>query len=58
MTLSTLTRPQGANRALIDGDVSSPDAPLEFVNEPVLVKGFRKLGVHPRKMLERNYADV
>ena len=23
-----------------------------------LVKGFRKLGVHPRKMLERNYADV
>ncbi len=43
MTLSTLTRPQGANRALIDGDVSSPDAPLEFVNEPVLVKGFRKM---------------
>ena len=23
-----------------------------------LVRGFRKLGVHPRKMLERNYADV
>lgn len=43
MTLSTLTRPQGANRALIDGEVSSPDAPLVFVDEPVLVNGFRKM---------------
>lgn len=43
MTLSTLTRPQGANRALIDGVVSSPEAPLAFVDEPVLVNGFRKM---------------
>lgn len=43
MTLSTLTRPQGANRALIDGVVSSPEAPLVFVDEPVLVNGFRKM---------------
>lgn len=43
MTLSTLTRLQGATRALIDGDVSSPEAPLVFVDEPVLVNGFRKM---------------
>jgi 4,5-dihydroxyphthalate decarboxylase len=43
MTLSTLTRPQGATRALIDGLVSSPEAPLAFVDEPVLVNGFRKM---------------
>lgn len=43
MTLSTLTRPQGANRALIDGAVSSPEVPLVFVDEPVLVNGFRKM---------------
>lgn len=43
MSLSILTRPQGANRALIDGDISSPDVPLVFVDEPVLVKGFRKM---------------
>ena len=43
MTLSTLTRPQGANRALIDGSTSSPEAPLVFVDEPVLVNGFRKM---------------
>jgi 4,5-dihydroxyphthalate decarboxylase len=43
MTLSTLTRPQGANLALIDGTVSSPEVPLVFVDEPVLVNGFRKM---------------
>jgi 4,5-dihydroxyphthalate decarboxylase len=43
MTLSILTRLQGANRALIDGSVSSPEAPLVFVEEPVLVNGFRKM---------------
>lgn len=43
MTLSTLTRAQGANRALIEGVVSSPEAPLAFVDEPVLVNGFRKM---------------
>ena len=43
MTLSTLTRLQGANRALIDGATSSPEVPLVFVDEPVLVNGFRKM---------------
>lgn len=43
MRLSTLTRPQGANRALIDGEVAVEGASLDFVDEPVLVKGFRKM---------------
>lgn len=43
MHLSTLTRPQGANRALIEGEVSSSGLSFDFVDEPVLVKGFRKM---------------
>ncbi|CAH0148614.1 hypothetical protein [Microbacterium sp. Bi121] len=43
MRLSTLTRPQGANRALIDGEVAVDGASLDFADEPVLVKGFRKM---------------
>ncbi|HEY0889085.1 MAG TPA: hypothetical protein VGE38_05675 [Nocardioides sp.] len=41
--LSTLTRAQGANRALIDGDVTPSGYSLTFAEEPVLVKGFRKM---------------
>ncbi|WP_298045640.1 hypothetical protein [uncultured Citricoccus sp.] len=43
MRLSTLTRPQGANRALIDHEVCVPAVDFDFVDEPVLVKGFRKM---------------
>lgn len=43
MALSILTRLQGANRALIDGSISLPGVPLVFVEEPVLVEGFRKM---------------
>lgn len=43
MHLSVLTRPQGANRALIEGEVSSSGLRFDFVDEPVLVKGFRKM---------------
>lgn len=43
MALSVLTRIQGANRALKDGSMSSPEVPLMFVDEPVLVNGFRKM---------------
>ena len=41
--LLTLTRPQGANRALIDGEVWPSGYSLAFADEPVLVKGFRKM---------------
>jgi 4,5-dihydroxyphthalate decarboxylase len=41
--LSTLTRAQGANRALIDGEVTPAGYQLVFADEPVLVKGFRKM---------------
>lgn len=41
--LYTLTRPQGANRALIDGSVAPAGHTLRFADEPVLVKGFRKM---------------
>ena len=41
--LSILTRPQGANRALLDGEVTVPGYELSFVDEPVLVRGFRKM---------------
>ncbi|MDO8382008.1 MAG: hypothetical protein Q7T17_03390 [Microbacterium sp.] len=54
MTLSTLTRLQGANRALIEGAVSSHDVPLAFVDEPVLVKGFRKMV----RNLELEFAEM
>jgi 4,5-dihydroxyphthalate decarboxylase len=43
LELSTLTRAQGANRALIDGDVRPSGCSLMFADEPVLVKGFRKM---------------
>lgn len=43
MRLSTLTRAQGANRALIDGSVTVDGFSLDFVDEPVLVKGFRRM---------------
>jgi len=41
--LLTLTRAQGANRALIDGEVAPAGYRLSFADEPVLVKGFRKM---------------
>jgi len=41
--LSTLTRAQGANQALIDGSVHVDGYELVFADEPVLVKGFRKM---------------
>jgi 4,5-dihydroxyphthalate decarboxylase len=41
--LLTLTRAQGANRALIDGSVTPAGYELLFADEPVLVKGFRKM---------------
>lgn len=43
MELSTLTRAQGANRALIGGEVRPSGYELAFADEPVLVKGFRKM---------------
>jgi 4,5-dihydroxyphthalate decarboxylase len=36
-------RSQGANRALLDGEVLSPGLSLAFADEPVLVRGFRKM---------------
>ncbi|MGJ9372537.1 hypothetical protein [Nesterenkonia sp. CF4.4] len=42
MNLSVLMRPQGANRALIE-EGSSCGLGFDFVDEPVLVKGFRKM---------------
>jgi 4,5-dihydroxyphthalate decarboxylase len=41
--LYTLTRPQGANQALIDRAVAPEGWTLRFADEPVLVKGFRKM---------------
>ncbi|WP_265291746.1 ABC transporter substrate-binding protein [Streptomyces sp. SHP 1-2] len=41
--LLTLTRPQGANRALLDGTVTPAGHTLRFADEPVLVKGFRRM---------------
>ena len=41
--LLTLTRAQGANRALVDGEVTPSGYSLTFADEPVLVKGFRKM---------------
>lgn len=41
--LLTLTRAQGANQALFDGTVTPPGHSLSFADEPVLVKGFRKM---------------
>ena len=41
--LFTLTRAQGANQALIDHTVAPEGWTLRFADEPVLVKGFRKM---------------
>lgn len=41
--LKTLTRPQGANQALISHEVAPDGWTLSFADEPVLVKGFRKM---------------
>ncbi|SFB86575.1 4,5-dihydroxyphthalate decarboxylase [Nocardioides terrae] len=41
--LLTLTRAQGANRALINREVAPAGYRLSFADEPVLVKGFRKM---------------
>lgn len=41
--LVTLTRRQGANRALVDGDLRPDGYDLVFADEPVLVRGFRKM---------------
>ena len=41
--LFTLTRAQGANQALIDHAVAPEGWTLRFADEPVLVKGFRKM---------------
>lgn len=43
LELLTLTRAQGANRALLDGEVWPSGCSLTFADEPVLVKGFRKM---------------
>lgn len=43
MRLSTLTRQQGANLALRDGSVTVDGFDLNFVDEPVLVNGFRRM---------------
>jgi 4,5-dihydroxyphthalate decarboxylase len=41
--LLTLTRRSGANRAVVDGEVVPAGYPLTFADEPVLVKGFRRM---------------
>jgi ABC-type nitrate/sulfonate/bicarbonate transport system substrate-binding protein len=41
--LTTLTRTQGANRALKDGTVAPAGFSLKFEEIPVLVKGFRRM---------------
>jgi 4,5-dihydroxyphthalate decarboxylase len=41
--LLTLTRASGANRAVVDGEVVPAGHPLVFADEPVLVRGFRKM---------------
>lgn len=41
--LFTLTRPQGANRLLVDHEVAPEGWTMRFADEPVLVKGFRKM---------------
>jgi 4,5-dihydroxyphthalate decarboxylase len=41
--LLTLTRAQGANRALLEGEIAPAGFSLSFADEPVLVKGFRKM---------------
>lgn len=41
--LTTVTRTQGANRALKDGDVRPATVDLDFVEVPVLVQAFRRM---------------
>ena len=43
MTLKTVSRTQGNNRALKAGDISLPDFHLDFEEVPVLVQAFRKM---------------
>lgn len=43
MHLSLLTRPQGANRALLEDGAAASGLRFDVVNEPVLVKGFRRM---------------
>ncbi|WGL52484.1 hypothetical protein P5P86_01340 [Nocardioides sp. BP30] len=44
--LFTLTRPQGANQALVDHEVEPEGWSLRFADEPVLVDGFRAMVRH------------
>ncbi|MDK3255431.1 ABC transporter substrate-binding protein [Blastococcus capsensis] len=41
--LRTVTRPQGNNRALLDGTVTPEGATFDFEEVPVLVQGFRRM---------------
>jgi 4,5-dihydroxyphthalate decarboxylase len=41
--LFALTRPQGANQLLVDGEIAPDGWTFRFTDEPVLVKGFRKM---------------
>ncbi|HEY2790713.1 MAG TPA: ABC transporter substrate-binding protein [Micromonosporaceae bacterium] len=43
LALRTVTRPQGLNRALIDGSVTPAPYRFEFVDVPVLINGFRRM---------------
>src|SRR6056297_3541142 len=43
LELSLVTRPQGANAALLRGDVATPGFRLDHVETPVLVRGFRRM---------------
>jgi len=43
LELSLVTRPQGANAALLKGEVSVPGVRLHHVDMPVLVRGFRRM---------------
>ena len=46
---------KGAFKKLAEEDVWGDNSTIDMDE---LKKGLRKLGVHPRKMLEKNYADV
>lgn len=43
MRLSYVTRPDGNNQALVDGRVTPNGFDLEFIDEPVLIKAFRRM---------------
>lgn len=44
--LRTVTRAQGANQALVSGEVTPATATLEMVDVPVLIDGFRRMVRH------------